>query len=70
MNEYKNLLEAQGRRKEINNKRTLGGADNERFELELKIIQHYFAFSKCDIPFKQWVKSYLEDILISDERKE
>ncbi len=58
-----NIQVAQKLHTEINNMRTLGGIDNTRIELELKIMQHYFAFSDFTVSFDEWVKTYLRHIL-------
>ena len=62
MDRTKNIIEAQKLHSEINSKLTLGGIENIRLQLELKIMQHYFAYSNFKIPFKEWMQKYLEDL--------
>jgi len=58
-----NIVIARILHNKINAMRTLGDFDNTRIELELKIMQHYFAYSDFTISFKAWLKIYLNDIL-------
>ena len=64
MTEFENLQEAQKLDTKINNKIQFGDKDeNNRLFLEKKILQYYIAFSDFKVPFNEWIKEYLKDVL-------
>jgi hypothetical protein len=62
---FENLQEAQKLDTEINNRiqHLCNGEKDTRLMLERKILQHYLAFSCFDVPFCDWIKKYLKDLL-------
>lgn len=65
-NTFSNLREADKLHTRVNSMDKTQDTEKVRIELELKIMQHYFAFSEFKVPFKNWIKEYLKDILLNN----